>query len=77
MKANNMPTKTRVSYRFTSNKIDIGMEKNRNKNWDGGYLFYPFLHPLYTVYAYNKYKLVKIFYSKCRDGKKNRNKNWD
>ena len=20
------------------------MEKNRNKNWDGGYLYYPFLH---------------------------------
>ena len=35
---------------ITSNKnfilkyLDVGMEKNRSKNWDGGYLYYPFLH---------------------------------
>ena len=37
---------------LTSNKnyiLDVGMEKNRNKNWDGGYLYYPFLHS--TVYC--------------------------
>ena len=39
----------------TSNKnfiLDVGMEKNRNKNWDGGYLYYPFLHStVYCVHA--------------------------
>ena len=37
----------------TSNKnfiLDVGMEKEqKHKNWDGGYLYYPFLHS--TVYC--------------------------
>ena len=40
----------------TSNKNFIlkyfGWKKNRNKNWDGGYLYYPFLHSTTVKYNY-------------------------
>ena len=35
---------------YTSNKTDVGMEKlNRNKNWNGGYLYHPILHSMHTI----------------------------
>ena len=45
----------------TSNKnfiLDVGWKKNRNKNWDGGYLYYPFLHStVYCVLATHNYNI--------------------
>ena len=46
--------------------------KRTDKNWDGGYLYYPFLHVRYYNLTSNKNYILKYF-----RWKRNRNKNWD
>ena len=42
--------------------LDVGIESNKNKNWDEGYLYYPFLHFTTVSYRYSPSQFLCLLF---------------